>query len=896
MRSFMMLFFAFAVLMGIVALPNSQTNALGIVNEFDGVIGTFTNDQIGSGGIYELPSGNIVIHSPGWNGGHGAVTCLTRAEFELGNIVISEQNSLIGMLWADTRVVVLSNGNYVVASPYWGDNVGVVTWVNGTTCIPANETTRNAIVSPQNSLIGSMADDRVGNNVVALPNGNYLVLSWKWHENRGAVTWGNGMTGITGEVSSANSLVGTLPNDYVAGESTGSYGEIVILTNGHYVVRASEWQGARGAVVWGNGTTGISGEIGSSNALVGTKVGDRVGGGLGGYFRVYKGVTPLTNGNYVVTSPYWDNGNVVDVGAATWANGNTGIVGTISDINSLIGVYTNDRVGYDNATALTNGNYVVNSWYAGYVTWCNGTTGRVGQVSLTNSLSGYLNGWRGVVALPNGNYVVKSRYYSTWGNGTSGTTGDVTNAQTLTGIQDDDYRVLVLTNGNYLVIDQKWDNGGPIKDVGAITWINGQTGFKGVQAVENSLTGESQSDLIGDVAVALANGGFVIGSTAWNDGTTTNVGAVTWGDGLAPLSGTISVTNSLIGTTAYDQLGYVDALPNGNYIIRAPYWDNGGIVDAGAVIWSDGTTGRTGTINTTIALYGTTANDLIGIEASFILSNGNFVIPSRYWDNGSLQDVGAVTWGSSTSGIVGQVSGANSLYGANENQLFGGWNSQYVHKDIFALPNGNYLIRGLSNRTQGAFAEGTVTLANGMGGTVGAVSAANSYIGLNATYQDTSNLHVTPLSDSNFVFGVTTWDTASVLRAGFISFGTPNPTLNLQKVVNEQSLHNAIVPHLINDVNTVIPDIHAGGITATIGFSDNAVATVELIIMNSNGLLIISIESLTFQQGYTVDHESRIYQDFLPMVHSALNDLLGSYQRLRSMSFTDQSLVFTLRP
>jgi len=889
----------FIILIGVVAFPNSQTQALGVVNEFDGIIGKFTNDQIGGGGgysgVYELPSGNIVIHSPYWNNGHGAVTCLTRAEFELGNIVISEQNSLIGMLWADTHLVVLSNGNYVVASPYWGNNNGVVTWVNGTTCIPANETTRNATVSAQNSLIGSMADDQVGINVVALPNGNYLVVSQKWHENRGAVTWGNGMTGIVGEVSSANSLVGTFPNDYVGGDSSGSYGEIVILTNGNYVVRASEWHGARGAVVWGNGTTGISGEVSSSNALVGTKVGDRVGGGLGGSFRVYAGVTPLTNGHYVVTSPYWDNGSVLDVGAATWGNGNGGTVGAISDINSLIGVNANDRVGYDNATALTNGNYVVNSWMAGYVTWCNGATGRVGQVSIANSLSGYLNGWRGVVALPNGNYVVKSRYYSTWGNGTTGTTGDVVDAQTLTGIQDDNYRVLVLTNGNYLVIDQRWDNGGLTTDVGAITWVNGLAGFDGAQGVGNSLTGTSKNDLIGDIAVALTNGGFVIGSSGWDDGATVNVGAVTWGDGLTPLSGTISSANSLIGVTAHDQLGYVDALPNGNYLIRAPYWDNGGVVDAGAVIWSNGATGRTGAINTSIALYGSSANDRVGIEKAFILTNGNFVIPSPYWNNGAVGDAGAVTWGSATSGVVGQVSGINSLYGSNVNQSFGGWNPQYGYKDIVALPNGNYVIRALSNRAGGS-AEGTVTLANGMGGTVGAVSATNSYIGLNATYNDISDLHITPLADSNFVFGVATWDTATVSHAGFVSFGTPNPTTNVQKVIDEQSLYNAIVPSLVTDMNTVIPDIHAGGISATIGFSDNAVATVELTIVNSNGLLIISIASLTFQQGYSVEHETHIYQEFVPLVQGAFNALLGNYQRLRSVSLTDQSLLFTLRP
>ena len=29
-------------------------------------------------------------------------------------------------------------------------------------------------------------------------------------------------------------------------------------------------------------------------------------------------MTALTNGNYVVGSPYWDNGAVADAGAVTW--------------------------------------------------------------------------------------------------------------------------------------------------------------------------------------------------------------------------------------------------------------------------------------------------------------------------------------------------------------------------------------------------------------------------------------------------------------------------------------------------------------------------------------------------------------------------------------------------
>ena len=53
--------------------------------------------------------------------------------------------------------------------------------------------------------------------VTALSNGNYVVDSPYWNGDRGAVTWGNGSTGISGTISAANSLVGSNPGDEVGG-------------------------------------------------------------------------------------------------------------------------------------------------------------------------------------------------------------------------------------------------------------------------------------------------------------------------------------------------------------------------------------------------------------------------------------------------------------------------------------------------------------------------------------------------------------------------------------------------------------------------------------------------------------------------------------------------------
>ena len=57
--------------------------------------------------------------------------------------------------------------------------------------------------------------------------------------------------------------------------------------------------------------------------------------------------------------------------------------------------------------------------------------------------------------------------------------------------------------------------------------------------------------------------------------------------------GVVTVANSLVGSTANDQVGSlgVTALNNGNYVVRSPNWDNGTVVNAGAVTWGSGTTG-----------------------------------------------------------------------------------------------------------------------------------------------------------------------------------------------------------------------------------------------------------------------------------------------------------------
>ena len=226
-----------------------------------------------------------------------------------------------------------------------------------------------------------------------------------------------------------------------------------------------------------NGSTAlgpIGGDITVTNSLVGTTASDNVG---------LNGITPLSNGNYVVSSFNWQSAVGVNVGAATWGSGTVGIHGAITSANSLVGSVDDDHVSSGGVTALTNGNYVVASseWNGvaadgGAVTWGNGSDAgprTVGVVTAANSLVGDTAsdkvGFQGVLALTNGNYVVSSpawhgvRGAATFGPGAvvGGVRGTVSAANSLVGGTANDsvssYGAMALTNGNYVVLSSVWD-------------------------------------------------------------------------------------------------------------------------------------------------------------------------------------------------------------------------------------------------------------------------------------------------------------------------------------------------------------------------------------------------------------------------------------------------------
>ena len=634
-----------------------------------------------------LPNGNFVVTDPnGPVSDIGAVYLYSPSGMLISTLTGSSANDHVG----SGRVVVVGGGNFVIRSPSWNNvgasGAGAVTWVNGSTGL-------TGVVSASNSLVGTTTGDGVGNpGVTALNNGNYVVATASWNNgtansNFGAVTWGNGSSGIAGPVSASNSLIGT-----TTGDNVGGYG-VTALSNGNYVIPSGNWNNGTansnfGAATWGNGSSGIAGPVSASNSLIGTTTGDYVG---------ISGVTALSNGNYVVASPNWNNGTAnSNFGAATWGNGSSGIMGAVSASNSLIGTTTGDTVCYAGVTALSNGNYVVASanWnhgvassHFGAATWGNGSSGTTGPVSASNSLIGTTTGDKigiaGVTALSNGNYVVGSGNWNngtansafgaaTWGDGSSGITGAVSANNSLIGLTTGDNvaisGVTALSNGNYVVRSPNWNNGVASSAFGAATWGNGSSGIAGAVSANNSLIGTTNGDNVGISGVtALSNGNYVVSSAYWNNGVASSAfGAATWGKGSGGTTGPVSGSNSLIGTTTSDGVSVsgVSALSNGNYVVRSPFWNNG-IANSqiGAVTWSNGSGSNIGPVSRFNSLIGTTTGDKVGGSRVTALSNGHYVVASFNW-NGSL---GAVTLASGSFRSKGTIQSGNSVLGTAAN-------------------------------------------------------------------------------------------------------------------------------------------------------------------------------------------------------------------------------------
>ncbi|RYD29408.1 MAG: hypothetical protein EOP86_21780, partial [Verrucomicrobiaceae bacterium] len=551
-------------------------------------------------------------------------------------------------------VRVLANGNIVVTDPDYSipgpepvERAGAVHLYDGATL---------ELIS---TLTGSLPEDHAGQAWIdELPGGNYVVTHYNWRQKTGAVTWCSGTAGLSGQVSAANSLTGTRPGDQIGSRQLEAFG------NGDYAVRSPDWNESRGAVTWGSGTSGVTGEITVSNSLIGSKARDSVGNSA---------LRRLPNGNFLVYSSLWRGRS--GSGALTWVDAHAPITGEVSAANSLVGMGTGLSSSDRNfLIMLKNGNYVVQApeWNRrqGAVTWGSGTSGVIGEVSVANSLLGTgtdsLFSWNGIIELASGNFLVYSPDWNgkrgavTWVDGAKGASGVVSAANSLINASPSQGGLAVypLANGNYVTAFPTWGGSiGPAGQwMGAVVWGSGTEGVRGAVSTANALTGTQRYDNIGSGGItALANGNYVVNSPRWSEAR----GAATWCDGGKPVTGEVSAINSLTGGAPSQAVGTGStALTDGHYVVRSPGWNDG----AGAVTWCNGATGRTGEVSEADSLTGNSGagevfGDNVGSLDSVALANGNYVAISKDWGGGR----GAVTWCRGGAPVTGKVTEANSL-------------------------------------------------------------------------------------------------------------------------------------------------------------------------------------------------------------------------------------------
>jgi hypothetical protein len=590
-------------------------------------------------GVTLLSNGHFLVRDPDWSGGGlllaGAVYLFDAEGKQLSRLVGSSAGDRVGA----GGIVLLANGDFVVRSPSWDapgpiEDAGAVTFGDADTGFGVT-----AVVGAGNSLVGSSAGDRVGaSGVVALDNGSYVVASGDWDRagvavNAGAVTWCAADGSRVGTIDAGNSLLGAQPEDRVGDVTLIGKPGVVALANGHYVVAAPRFDRAAlvdaGAVTWARDDGSVVGEVGAANSLLGVRAGDLIG----------SEVQALSNGHYIVQSPFWSSASATSMGAVTWADGGAPTLGEVTAANSLVGDQAGDLVGYL-AAVLSNGNYVVASplWdrdaivNAGAATWRDGSGPHPGVVDVGNSLVG---------SHPDDNV----GFFTSIGIPPLG--------------------VVALDDGDYVVASPEWD-GAEAADVGAATWGSGSSGVAGEISATNSLIGSTFDDAIAQFIVTLPGGRYVVASPYWN----ARAGAATWGGGDGAPVGVVGGDNSLIGTLPGDFVtaSGVYRLRDGAYAVASERWSHGTVLRVGAVTRA-GPDGIAGAVSPQNSIIGLAANDLVGRGGVESLPDGGFVLRSEQASRvGALTRVGGEHGSVSSPGVVMM---SNSLLGNADDDAIG---------------------------------------------------------------------------------------------------------------------------------------------------------------------------------------------------------------------------------
>lgn len=195
-------------------------------------------------------------------------------------------------------------------------------------------------------------------------------------------------------------------------------------------------------------------------------------------------------------------------------------------------------------------------------------------------------------------------------------------------------------------------------------------------------------------------------------------------------------------------------------MIGVPRWDRGTLVDAGAARWVaiDGST--VGEITADNALVGRAAGD--GVGGPVVSVGDEDWIAFSNWREGGVFESAAITHVVGAGPYVGEVSAANSLYGASPADRIG--SGGFVR-----LPNGSLLVLSPDYDAPGEGNSGAITRFDAGVARTGPIGPANSVVGRSLDRLGTSG-SVTVLADGHVVIAVPDANRNPVPQVGAVAF------------------------------------------------------------------------------------------------------------------------------
>jgi hypothetical protein len=413
-------------------------------------------------------------------------------------------------------------------------------------------------------------------------------------------------------------------------------------------------------------------------------------------------VAVLGNGNIVVTDPY-DFTAAIQAGAVHLYNP----LLSVTPFASLHGGSIAALMGLGGITVLANDNFVVHSPggvnNVGTVQLIDGSAGTQIGPTLAGSLPDDFDR-RKITALANGNYVVSTSREDIGGrvdagavrlfSGASGTQIGVALVGDVALDRMGSDGTKALPNSNFVVLSPFDDESGVV-DAGSARLMSGTTGAP----VGPGLVGETTGDVDSSWFESLENGNFVLAASSYDEGGVVDAGSVRL---FSSTTGDL-IGAPIVGDIAGDQVGTgpIVALGNGNFVIASGVEDAGGVVDAGTVRLVSGATGA----QIGLALVGETANDRLGGQRTVAVGNGNFVVTSTLDDENGIVDAGSVRLVSGSTGA--QIGPA--LTGNQVEDFLGS-------ERVLALGNGNVVVVSPRDDVGGIVDAGSIRLVDGTTG------------------------------------------------------------------------------------------------------------------------------------------------------------------------------------